>query len=194
MWEAEIPGEEDPLRQGDLIRDVVFPSMKLPLPSYSVGALQQTSVETRTEFGLVVSHCCDNANGKYAAVAPVRPRGGLQPHQEEALLRSEPTWEGFQIKSYNIENFWIQPLPGQFEPPEGKHYAAALTRMVTMYGDCSEFQARRIARMTVAGRRLLRINLGLLWSRVEEEDAQALEAAGLPVGLADPPTPDPTGT
>ncbi len=42
--------------------------------------------------------------------------------------------------------------------------------------------------MTVQARRLLRIKLGLLWSRPEAEDAAELEKLGLPVGLAALPT------
>lgn len=185
MWSADNISTKDPLRQGDLIFDVVFPALKLPLPLFPVNQKEQTATPARKQPGIVVSQCCDNETGDYAAIAPIVLRGGLKDHQLQALLNEEPIWDGARMSAYDVEHFRLHPLASKLDDPgAGKHWVVNLNRAACFYGDCADLRVHRRARMSVEGRRLLRIKLGLLWSRVEAEDAAELEAKGIPPGLS----------
>jgi hypothetical protein len=188
VWLADAPAPDDPLRQGDLVLDVVFPTLKLPLPFYKVQQQQQhqTTTPAVESAGLVVSQCCDNTGNDYAAIAPVSIMRGstLKDHQLVALLADEPTWNSDKLIDYDVEHFKLDDLDG-FAAPDGKYHVANLNRAASFYGNCQELVDRRRARMTVLARRLLRIKLGYLWGRVEDTDLAWLRAAGVPPG----PTP-----
>lgn len=136
----------------------------------------------KRRWGLVVSQCCDNEAGDYVSVAWVATRGGMSEDQASALANSDPRAADL---GYTFGAFQLDPVPGVLEPkkPESP-YVAELERSIPFWGPVSvDLRATRRARMTPEARRLLRIKLGLLWGRVEGEDAEHLERIGLPPGL-----------
>jgi len=188
MWQAAPVAEDDQLRQGDLLVDIVFPSLKLPIlvtgipPSPDDRMIATYTIKT----ALVVSQCCANADD-YVALAPVRPEGNLSPQQEAALLAAEPPTvaeiEAGEANGYTMDSFRLEPVAGVIEDGPGRYQIADLGRVVSCFGACASLRSNRRARMTPEGRRLLRINLGLFWARPEEGDAERLSEAGLPPGL-----------
>ena len=192
MWLETLPDSTDPLRQGDYLIGVQLPTMKLPLPFYKLGGQDQMAAPATITDVIVVSQCCDNTQNDHAAVVPVRPLGGLQEHQVDALLASEPVDLGDTLGGYSLDYFNLEPLDGRIPAqPSGRYLVAVLHRVSTFQGDCAPLLERRVARMTVESRRLLRIKLGLLWSRAEAEDVAHLQEQGLPAGLTPrPPVPD----
>ncbi len=186
VWiDEEVPAE-DPLRQGDLLVEVVFPDLRLPLSFYEFRRDEPaTTLPARQATGLVVSQCCTNVDDDYAAVAPVsRMKGNISDAQRAALLAEEPTQEGHRLTNYDLEHFALTPISGVLDERGGRIWVANLNRAVPFYGECSQLRTLRRARMTVVARRLLRIKLSLFWSRTESEDAAQLEALGLPPGLS----------
>lgn len=188
MWLEARPELGDALRQGDLLLDVTFPNLKLPLPRYDLGQQGHTTTPTTIGAGVVVSNCCDNRADDYAAVAPVgRMRRALKDHQIAALLNPEPVWRDGAVHDFDVEHFKLDAFQDALPAPQNHYLVVNLNRTATFYGSCLDFRERRIARMTIDARRLLRIKLGVLWSRVEDEDLAALTAMGLPPGLTPPP-------
>ena len=185
MWSEEVVPADDPLRQGDLLTDVDLPLLKRPIPAIPLdfGAQANMQVPYRRLAGLVVSSCCSNTAEDYIAIAPVQPLSGLTEDQEAALLQTEPpdpASGGYQ--GYDIDHFRLEPLEGVLaDPRRGSFQSAFLNRAIPFWGDCSDLRAYRRVRMTAAGRRLLRLNLALFWSRVERADIEELTAAELPV-------------
>lgn len=187
MWLEPLPNDDDPLRQGDLLVEITLPKLRLPIPRYPFGQLEATTVAASEFNVIVVSQCCDNARNDYVAVAPIGRLGQLPDHHLRALLNPEPVWKGTSLSEYVLEHFHIEPIAGLLENPGADRYLVAkLYRAASFYGDCRSLLEKRRARMTVEARRLLRIKLGLLWSRPEGGDVEALERRGLPPGLSDP--------
>jgi hypothetical protein len=190
VWLREVPDEDDPLRQGDLLLGVTFPSLKLPLPLFTVGKNDQTATPASSANLIVVSQCCDNVKGDYAAVAPVGPLGGLKEYQREALLNPEPVLDGEVLSNYNLDYFCLEHHVDCLEDPGPNRYLVVnLRRIASFYGDCTHLRSRRASRMSTAARRLLRIKLGLLWARAEDDDVAILAEQGLPPGLTPRPGP-----
>ena len=185
MWLETRPDPEDPLRQGDFLSNVSLPSLKLPIPFYRVGQQEQMAAPAVVVDALVVSQCCDNTQHDYAAVVPVKRLGNLKPHQVEALLNPEPVSDGTTLTGYSLDYFHVEPLVDVIaDPGDGKFLVAHLRRIAAFEGDCRPLLEHRVARMTVPARRLLRIKLGLFWSRAEEDDVVELRSNGLPPGLS----------
>lgn len=161
--------------------------MKRPLIEAELVAGDQPRmiVQSRLHTALVVSQCCRNVGNDYVAVVPIQPLGGLSEDQERALVMEEPPPppEPGERWDYAIEHFRLHPLPDALEERPGRYQVAQLNRVATFWGDCSDLLPHRRARMTPAARRLLRINLALFWSRVEETDVEALRELGLEPGF-----------
>lgn len=187
MWSDTLPHAEDPLRQGDLLVDITLPNLRPPIPQFSLRHQEATTVPASRFDVIVVSQCCDNVKNDYVAVAPIGPLGGLKDHHVRALLSPEPVWKGISLSEYVLEHFVIAPIAGVLtDPGTGRYLVAKLHRSATFHGDCSSLLGQRRARMTVKARRLLRIKLGLLWSRPEPGDVEELTRIGLPPGLSVP--------
>lgn len=185
MWSDTLPHAEDPLRQGDLLVDITLPNLRPPIPQFPLGHQEATTVPASRSHVIVVSQCCDNEKNDYVAVAPIGPLGGLKEHHIRALLNPEPIWKGTSLSGYVLEHFVIVPKAGVLtDPGTGRYLVANLHRSATFHGDCSSLLPQRRARMTVEARRLLRIKLGLLWSRPEAGDVEELVRLGLPPGLS----------
>lgn len=184
MWEAEHAPADDPLRQGDLLKSVLFPILKVPLETVALEGKSAALVATKYKWGLVVSQCCDNENDDYAAIAQVQPRTNLTAEQNAAYLAYEPVVD--DPEGYIIEEFRLEPY-GDLQPPNGGQQVALLNRVSVFWGDCSPLRATRIARMKPEGRRWLRLNLSMLWGRAEADDRQHLQQAGVPAGFLPPP-------
>lgn len=138
----------------------------------------------KRQMALVVSSSCSNFRENYIAVAPVQPLSNLTQEQLAALLTDEPpALEGGDYAGYDLDHLRLVPIPGVLEDGPNRHQVAFLNRPYPFWGDCSDLRVQRVARMSAAGRRLLRLNLQMLWARFEEEDAEELEALGLPRGF-----------
>ena len=186
MWSDSLPDEDDPLRQGDLLVGVTLPKLRPPIPQFSLYRQEATTVPASTSDAIVISQCCDNDQNDYVAVAPIGRLGNLKEHHVRALLNPEPVWKGTSLAEYVLEHFHIEPLTGTLDDPgRGRHLVAKLHQSATFSGDCTPLLKNRRARMNVEARRLLRIKLGLLWSRPEEGDVEELRQLGLPPGLSE---------
>ena len=183
MWSDEVVDGDAPLRQGDLLFDVPLPDTRLPLQTQQFANKDASIVGCTAAPALVLSQCCDNVRDDYVVVARVKLRGGLRGHLLEALRAAEPeSVDG--LAQYDLKHFWLRPLDGVLpaNPAPDKEWLAELLRTTTFHGDCSGLRSKRVARMTVVGRRLLRIKLGLRWSRPAQEDLAELAELGLPLG------------
>ncbi|HEX5914534.1 MAG TPA: hypothetical protein VFY54_15540 [Rubrobacter sp.] len=83
-----------------------------------------------------------------------------------------------------FDMFLLQPLEGVVEEETGDHKfkVVDLNQTVSYGGKRDVLRELRVARMTPAGRRLLRIKLLYFWGRPEEDDASWLTERGLPAG------------
>lgn len=188
MWLEARPELGDALRQGDLLLDVTFPNLRLPLPRFFVGQQELTTVPATNSAGIVVSSCCDNRDDDYAAIAPIGSmRTTLREDQIAALLNPEPVWRDGALHDFDVEHFKLDDLGDQLPAIPNRYLVAELNRTGAFYGRCVSLREKRVARMKVEARRLLRIKLGVLWSRVEDEDLTLLTAMGLPPGPMPPP-------
>lgn len=177
MWQLQAIPHGDPLRQGDLLVDLELPVLKPPFQSLEMSGVRFAVVPTKKFSAIVVSQCCDNENGDYVAVAPLRRQSNMSEAQESALLQYEPGGA-----SYVISDFRLQPISEFLPPlPVGQHHVAMLTKTVPFVGR-TDFIGRRRARMSDEGRRYLRMNLQLLWGRAEETDIVSLAGKGIPEG------------
>lgn len=187
MWLESVPDEEDPLRQGDLLVDVVVPDPRVPTPLIAIDKETATTIPAIRCNAIVVSQCCDNVDREYVAVAPVRQLKRPSESYLDALLSKEPTWDDTGVHSYIINRFHVEPVGDELQDQRPRRYwVAHLDRSVPLHGDCDLLGANRRARMDLESRRDLRNNLGLLWSRPEEDDAIELKRRGIPVGLTKP--------
>ncbi len=187
MWSVSLPDDDDPLRQGDLLVGVTLPKLRPPIPFFSVYQQEVTTVPASTSNAIVISQCCDNVQNDYVAVAPIGLLGNLRDHHIQALLNPEPVWKGTSFSEYVLEHFRIEPISGILDDPGSSRYLVAkLHHSATFSGDCTPLLGSRRARMNVEARRLLRIKLGLLWSRAEAGDIEELKQLDLPPGLSEP--------
>ena len=180
MWSPESVPPDDPARQGDLLSQVPFPDAQLPLTISTLrgSANPIRTVAVKLTRGVVVSQCCDNQGNDYAVISYVQQLSGLNTERTAAIQEAEPTPS---VSGYDLRYFNLVLLEGVLnELKANRLWAADLQRTVAYYGDCSQFAAARTARMTAQGRRLLRIKLSLLWSRVEQGDLELLQSLGIP--------------
>jgi len=186
VWEAVLPPEGDLLRQGDLLKDVLLPRLRLPLEVAHVPGTRPNDGASIPLPGyakdfLVVSQCCEIENGKHVAVAVIRSTGRLDEPLRDALLAEQPPSEG-EEGGYVFDQFRLESLTTVVED-DGKSFRVAdLGQIMSFGGDRQELGSYRRARMSPEGRRLLRIKLSYFFGRVEAEDAQNLEGKGIPVG------------
>jgi hypothetical protein len=185
VWD-DPPDADDSLRQGDLLINVPFPALPVPLQTTAAVARReediQAIVNVRHRTALVVSHCC-SSNDEYVALAPVTPKR-INPLQEAALLAEEPPQgAGLDISGYDVAHFRLLSLENVLDDIDPGFHVADLTRILSFSGGCANLIALRRGRLTPLGRRLLRIKLALFWGRAEQGDAEALEAQGVPPGL-----------
>lgn len=191
MWRDSFSPDE-PLSQGDFIDGLQFPIVKLPIaPTPTPDGRGECAVlGLRSHGGIVVTQCCiiDKNQTKHVVVAPVRPEGGLKEGQAAALTREEPPHVGDEDPEagYVYDAFHVEGIDGILDAPPRTLLIADLKMVIAFGGDLNNLKANRRAKMTAAGRRLLRIKLAAFWGRATEEDAADLRAQGLPVGLSPP--------
>ena len=183
MWLDSLPDDNDPLRQGDLLINITLPKLEPHIPLLYVQQQRLTTVPAMTSNVIVISQCCDNYESRYAVVARVGYLGNLQDRYVQALKNPEPLWDRTALSGYTPREFLIEPIPGILDDPgENRYLVAKLHQSATFSGDCTPLLKTRRARMTAEARRLLRIKLGVLWGRVEEDDVDELKRRGLPLG------------
>jgi hypothetical protein len=172
MWEAG-PIDDDSLRQGDLLRDVIVPELRFPFrfvrraeeePSHKTPAL----IDVKRGTFLVVTSCC--AIRHSIALAPVRASGQLNDEQRDRYSRTARD-EDYPVNQHPLEDH------DDFNPPPGQLWIAEFGRIVSLIG-AEDLVACRRARMTPEGRQDLRERLLWFWSRAEEEDRTILTASG----------------
>jgi len=133
----------------------------------------------RRDF-LVVSQCCTIENHRVAALAPIKWISRLTDEDRAAYKQADFSVIGDDKYVFNAHI--LDPIQGVMEEQGGKAKVADLTKIVTYTGDDSELRARRAARMSTDGRRLLRMRLSGFWSRVEADDLAWFEEQKLPPG------------
>jgi hypothetical protein len=182
MWLPSPPGEGETLRQGDLLRGLLLPKLSVPL-NYARGPDDPVMPEhpvvvqqMKPSDFLVVSQCCTIEQSGVVALAPIRSTPPLKPDEKTAYHKDEPD---SGISGYVIAHHRIDGV-ADLQPKDGRLQIADLTLIQTYQGKVADFQRARRAAMTPAGRRLLRIRLGLFWARVEQEDLKWFEAQSLP--------------
>lgn len=208
MWEANQPPPEDSLRQGDFLRRVMLPKLKLPLAAVHVPGVDLPKTSPLQAVGvardfLVVTQCCEVENGDTVAVAPVLSTPPLNEVLRASLDSEEPPLDDAAVENaldaggadgdgddepkYAFDLLRLQPLAGLIEEGPGRYVVADLGEIISLSGDLQPLKAQRRARMTPEARRLLRIKLMYFFGRVEEEDAEQLDALNIPPGPTPPP-------
>jgi hypothetical protein len=188
VWQP--PDRERPLSQGDLLRDVYFPNVRLPLTVVTqVGAgLGETAViqlEARIRPALVVTQDCiiDKPQTRQIALAPIvatRP----QDERELTALRAEfPPRNGVE-GHYVYDLFMVLPFEDAV-PGIAGHERVADLKQVAPIAPKDDLQDLRVARMRPESKRLLRIKLAAFFGRASDEDVSELAELGLPPGLPD---------
>jgi len=186
VWEAELPPEAELLRQGDFLRAVLLPRLRLPLEVAHVPGTQPIDGAVVPLLGyardyLVVSQCCEIENGDHVALALIRSTGHLDEELRAALLAEQPPSEG-EEGGYIFDKFRLEPLAGLIEGDANSFRVADLGPIMSFQGERQRLTRYRRARMTPEGRRLLRIKLSFYFGRAEDGDAEYLQGRGIPVG------------
>jgi hypothetical protein len=195
LWEPQTPDPASELTQGDLLRDVYFPSVHLPptvvAPQGSLpgeqGILQ---VSARRFPAIVVLQDCviDKPQVRQILLAPISATRPKDDRERAGLLAELPPVDE-RDTPYTYDLFRCEPF-GEHLVEEGGVYRVADLKQITPFGGRDELRALRVGRMTVQAKRLLRIKLGAFFGRTSDEDAEALIALGLPPGLPGrPPRP-----
>jgi hypothetical protein len=188
MWASEPLDISEELRQGDLLQDLILPSLRLPLVFiHRSGQAAQPGdmvvLESARHDYLVVSQCCTIINRKSFALAPIRSTPRLDENQRSVYAEADPSVIGEGDK-YVVNAHYLDPIPEILGNQGGRSKIADLTQIVSYAGDDAELRMKRVARMSPAGRRLLRMRLAYFWSRPEAEDLAWFEKNGLPPGPA----------
>jgi hypothetical protein len=190
MWMPNAPDSSAALRQGDLLTGLMLPRLAWPLsyarpPEAAVAGNQTVLLSaTRPSAYLVVSQCCTIENQTVAALAVVRSTRSLSAAELREYELEEPSGDPDLNYVFNLHA--LMPFQGHLLRQDGRIYVADLTSTQSYSGAISDFQKARVAAMSPAGRRLLRIRLALFWGRVEREDEQWFEENGLPAGQSAP--------
>ena len=185
MWAPPESDGYDDIRQGDVLRGLILPNLKTPIRylnsgEVSNGDIAAFSTPQKARDYLVVSQCCDLENGSNVAVAPVKSTRPLPANQRAALYAESPNEE----TGYSYSQFGLSPLEGLIEPRVDNQAMYAALDEIQTYLDASEhFGSCVIARMTPAGRRLLRMKLSLFFGRAEADDAAQLRSMGISEGF-----------
>jgi hypothetical protein len=195
MWMPDAPDESAALRQGDLLLGLALPKLTWPLsyarpPETTVAENQMVVLPSgRIQAYLVVSQCCTIENLTVAALAVVRSTQSLTPEQLSEYEREEPSSDPESRYAYNAHA--LSPFKEHLLREKRRIFIADLTSIQSYSGAISDFQKSRVAAMTPAGRRLLRIRLSYFWGRPEGEDELWFEEHGLPAGES---TAEPTSS
>jgi len=128
-----------------------------------------------------------------AALAVVRSTPPLTPEQLSEYEREEPSSDPESSYVYNVHA--LSSFKEHLQREKGRIFIADLASIQSYSGVIADFQRPRVAAMTPAGRRLLRIRLSYFWGRPEGEDELWFEEHGLPAGeSAAEPTSSVVGT
>jgi len=183
VWEADPPEVASGLRQGDLL-------LQLPVAKQQTGeALEATiTLDVETKDFVVVGQCCTVQNNKVVALAPLQTmREDKQGAELLAGLRLRPPVpRGVTLPV----NYFLLENHSSLAVPDGRLKVVSLlgARIVHAGPDPMWLQRRRVARMTVRGRRDLRSRLLLHWARPTDDDEAYLALVDEPVFLpAHPP-------
>jgi hypothetical protein len=184
MWLDKCPDESEELRQGDLLVGLFLPKLAWPV-TYAraadepVGPGQPVVLpSTKVTAHIVVSQCCAIESHRVTALAVVRSTKRLSASELEGYEREEPS-EGL---AYTFNQHALAPFDGHLGRVDGRISVADFGSIQTYSGAIEQLQAYRVAGMTPAGRRVLRIRLAAYWGRPEAEDAKALASEGIPPG------------
>ena len=179
-------GHSDELSQGDLLRDIPFPKLKLGLQTLEVATKPHSVIELQIQPAIVVTQDCiiDKEHVRHIALAPIRPEGGLNQAQVDAIWAPEPPTEGVgDLSGYVYDYFAVNEHSELPKSPPNGLLVSDLKRIQPFEGPREDFVNRRVARMAVESVRLLRINLASFWGRPSEEHAEQLEQLGIPPGI-----------
>jgi hypothetical protein len=188
MWLPDPPDTSETLRQGDLVQNILLPTLRLPLVfGHQAGRAPQDGdpalVPSKLRDFLVVSQCCTIENHHVVALAPIRWTARMSPEERAVYSEADFSLIGTEDK-YVYNAHILAPIERILEEQGGRAKIADFTQIVTCTGDDSELRAGRTARMSPAGRRLLRMRLSVFWGRVEAEDLAWFKEEGLPPGPA----------
>jgi hypothetical protein len=204
MWLPTCPEKSAALRQGDFLYGLVLPRLTWPLsyarpPESTIQKNQMVLLPAAKPYGyLVVSQCCTIENQTVAALAEVRSTKPLSESELRDYEREEPVYEPDDAtpaddgsledtdSGYVFNAHALGPFEEYFPRVGGRIYIADFVTTQTYSGDIRDFQEARVAAMSPAGRRLLRIRLALFWGRAEDEDEQWLIEHDVPVGMTAP--------
>jgi hypothetical protein len=193
MWRPDLPDKTELLRQGDLLDGFYPPKLTLPF-SYARSPEDlprpgQPIVLSADKMGkyLVVSQCCTIEQRGVVALARVSKVSAKTTEQLDALALEEPSRDPNTNYSFNMHP--LDPVEGYLENSIGVLHAADLTTIQTYSKQVVDLQNMRVAAMTPAGRRRLRIRLQFFWGRVEAEDESWFREKGLPAGPKGARTP-----
>jgi hypothetical protein len=186
MWEVDAPPPEEALRQGDLLKAVLLPKLRLPLAVVHVPGVDINKSASVQAMGsvrdfLVVSQCCQIENKVTVAVAPIQSTRPLDDVLRESLDADEPPVEE-EEGHFAFDMLRLLPLDGVVDEGVGRYTIADLGQIISLEGEVQQLQNYRQARMSPEGRRLVRIKLMYFFGRAEEEDVAYLNARGIPVG------------
>lgn len=188
MWTTTTPATAEPLRQGDLLADLILPRFQLPLSYARPPGREPRQGDSivlpapRARSFLVVSQCCTIENDQVYALAPVRSTPPLASELRQAYEIDAPRAGAAYVYSAHA----LAPLAQYLENHNGRLNVASFLEIQSYSGDDQGLRAARVASMTPEGRRLLRIRLAFFWGRPEAEDERSLVAAGLSTGLSLP--------
>lgn len=168
-----------------MLRGLILPTLKFPISYINQGHVKAGDTAVLPTYSkdrdyLVVSQCCDLEKRTNVALAPIKSTHSLSDSDRDALFAERPNEES----GYTFSQFGLNLLEGIVLPlAQDRQSCAALDEVATFLGARASFQSHVVARMTPAGRRLLRVKLSLFFGRAEAEDATRLAADGIAEGL-----------
>lgn len=177
MWEDELPEVSQPLRQGDLLRDMWAPTKgSLRVDEHGVSG----EAEEQPSFAVVIDNCCTIEQTATVTIARVgrrkRPQAGSS--TERGLLALEP----IAGEPYTPYEHRLEPLE-PYLPDSARWWVVKLPERVTYTAEALEdlafLNAQRVARMSVVARVRFRLRVVTHFGREVAEDSAWLDAHGL---------------
>lgn len=179
MWDEKFSSDE--IRQGDLLKAVFVPKLKVPFPVlHEPGSVPgdsspaQFPVAQRTV--LVVSQCCTIENGSRIAVAPVRSTPPISSDEERQQYQAVTEASLPSGRNFVFNLHLLDEVDGVLTAGSGRGLAAALDETQTFEAQPGYLNDFVVARMTPHGRRDLRRRLALFWARTEQSDYDYFES------------------